>query len=61
MLEGKSKLYAHKKAKTLYLTIPATIARDSQFPLKAGDLVTVEWHEAGFLAIMANVQCKKVK
>jgi len=43
MLEGKSKLCRHSKAKTLYLIIPAKIASDSQFPFKAGDTVEIRY------------------
>lgn len=41
MLKGTSKIYKHPKAGTLYLTIPAAIARDSQFPFRAGDIMKV--------------------
>lgn len=44
MLEGTSKLYKNPKARTLYLTIPASIARDSTFHMKAGDTVIIENH-----------------
>lgn len=44
MLEGTSKLYKHPKARTLYLTIPASIVKDSTFHMKAGDIVTIENH-----------------
>ena len=40
-LTGTSTLYQHPKAKTMYLTIPAGIASDSQFPWKPGDLLTL--------------------
>ena len=40
-LTGKSTLYGHKKAHTMYITIPAGIASDSQFPFKAGDTVQI--------------------
>lgn len=38
---GKSKLYKHPKAQTLYLTIPAGVVNDSTFPFKKGDVVHV--------------------
>jgi len=41
MLEGKSKLYQHPKANTLYLTIPSGMVTDSQFKLKSGDKVNL--------------------
>jgi len=41
MLEGKSKLYQHPKAKTMYITIPSRVSTDSQFPFKAGDKVKI--------------------
>ena len=44
MLEDKSKLYKHPKARTLYVTIPATVACDSQFPFKAGMKVNVSYN-----------------
>ena len=43
MLEGKSKIYKHKNAGTLYVTIPAKIATDSQFHFKAGDSVLIRF------------------
>ena len=42
MLSGKSKIYKHLKADTLYLTIPSKMAMDSKFPFKAGDEVFLE-------------------
>ncbi len=50
-LTGESTLYQHKKAKTMYLTIPASIASDSQFELRAGDIVK----------IILEKQCLKIK
>ncbi len=44
-LEAKSTLIPHKKAKTLYLTIPSAIANDSAFPFKPGDEVTISIKE----------------
>jgi len=41
-LSGTSRLYKHQKARTLYLTIPSSIACDSQFGLKNGDSVVIE-------------------
>ena len=40
-LEAKTTLIPHKKAKTLYLTIPSAIANDSAFPFKPGEKVTI--------------------
>ena len=40
-LEAKTTLIPHKKAKTLYLTIPASIADDSAFPFKSRDKVKI--------------------
>ncbi|MEM5772827.1 MAG: hypothetical protein QXL86_01215 [Candidatus Aenigmatarchaeota archaeon] len=40
-LEAKTTLIPHKKAKTLYLTIPASVADDSAFPFKPGEEVKV--------------------
>lgn len=40
-LDGKSKVYKHAKAATLYLSIPSQMADDSQFPFKAGDRVAL--------------------
>lgn len=42
MKKGRSKLYKHPKAATLYLTIPADVVKDSTFPFKKGDVVIVE-------------------
>lgn len=41
-LKGTSKIYKHPKADTLYITIPAKIAKDSQFPFKNGEIISVE-------------------
>lgn len=43
MLQGKSKLYQHPKAQTLYLSIPSKIVSDSQFSFKAGDRVKLKF------------------
>jgi hypothetical protein len=44
-LEGRTTLIPHKKAKTLYLTIPASIANDSAFPFKPVDEVRISIKE----------------
>lgn len=41
-LEAESKVFKHKKAETLYLTIPAKLANDSSFPFNSGDKVKLE-------------------
>lgn len=41
MLKGSSKLCKNVRAKTLYLTIPASVVDDSAFPFKNGERVTV--------------------
>jgi hypothetical protein len=41
VLYGKSTIFKHGKATTLYLAIPAHMAVDSQFTFKAGDKVSV--------------------
>ena len=46
MLSGRSKIYKHPKADTLYLTIPSKMAMDSKFPFKAGDEVFLELLES---------------
>ena len=45
MLEGESKIYKPRKAKSLVLTIPASIATDSQFGFKQGDRVFVTYEK----------------
>jgi hypothetical protein len=40
-LEAKTTLIPHKKAKTLYLTIPSAVANDSAFPFKPGEEVKI--------------------
>jgi hypothetical protein len=40
-LEARTILIPHKKAKTLYLTIPASVAGDSVFPFKPGEEVKI--------------------
>lgn len=44
-LEGRTTLIPHKKAKTLYLTIPASIAGDSAFPFKPTEEVKISIKE----------------
>jgi len=41
-LEAKSKLFKHKKAETLYLTLPARLSNDSAFPFEAGEEVEIK-------------------
>jgi hypothetical protein len=43
VLIGKSTIYKHPKAGTLYITIPAKIATDSQFTFKKGDKVHIAY------------------
>ncbi len=47
ILSGNSTLYKHPKAQTLYLTIPARMAQDSQFDMKAGDKVLLTYMPKG--------------
>lgn len=49
-LKGKSKIYKHAKAATLYLSIPSQVVSDSTFFLKVGDQVEIENH-SNFLTI----------
>lgn len=44
-LEGKVKLIPHRKAKTLYLAIPASIVDDSTFPFNPGEEVKIKIKE----------------
>ena len=46
MLKGTSTLYKHPKAATLYLTIPADMAKDSQFGWQGGDEVEFNYDPA---------------
>ena len=43
ILVGEAKVFRHGKAKTLYVSIPSDVALDSQFKIKEGDNVEVEW------------------
>ena len=43
LLVGQAKVFKHGKAKTLYVSIPAKVADDSQFTIKEGDLVEVKF------------------
>jgi hypothetical protein len=43
ILVGEAKVFRHGKAKTLYVSIPSDVALDSQFKIKEGDNVQVEW------------------
>jgi len=38
---AETTLIPHKKAKTLYLTIPSAITSDSAFPFKPGEKVKI--------------------
>ncbi len=40
-LSGKTTLYKHPKAHTMYCSIPSMMVQDSQFNWKAGDRVRV--------------------
>ena len=42
VLKAKSKIIQNKNAKTQYITIPATIASDSQYPFAAGQDIQIE-------------------
>lgn len=42
VLKAKSKINQNKNAKTQYITIPSTIASDSQYPFTAGQDVQIE-------------------
>lgn len=50
-LVGKSKVYKHAKAATLYLSVPSSMAVDSAFPFKAGDRVLLECLDGKTLVI----------
>ena len=41
-LVGKSTLFKHGIARTVYCAIPADVAVDSKFPFKVGEKVIVE-------------------
>ena len=43
LLIGKSKVFKHGKAKTLYVSIPSKIADDSAFTIRSGDEVEVKF------------------
>ncbi len=40
--EGKSRIFKHTRGKTLYLTIPSSVATDSTFPFKIGENVKIK-------------------
>lgn len=42
VLKVKTKILQSRNAKTQYITIPADMVTDSQYPFKAGELVEVE-------------------
>lgn len=42
VLKVESKILENKQAKTQYITIPARVAQDSQYPFKANDTVELE-------------------
>jgi hypothetical protein len=44
-VEGVSRIFKHTKAKTYYITIPSSLADDSSFPFKPGDLVKIKIKE----------------
>jgi hypothetical protein len=41
-LKIEAKILENKRAKTQYITIPAQVARDSQYPFKKNDVVELE-------------------
>ncbi len=41
-LEGKAKIVQSPNAYTQYLIIPSALVRDSQYPFKEGDTVTIK-------------------
>lgn len=41
MLEGKSKIYKHREAASLYVLIPSAVVSDSAFPLKEGSTIKI--------------------
>jgi hypothetical protein len=43
VLAGEAKLYKHSKADTLYVAIPAGLVKDSAFPFKQGERVSVTY------------------
>lgn len=43
LLVGEVKVFKHPKAQTLYLSIPAKMAQDSDFTIKDGDTVIIEY------------------
>lgn len=47
VLSGQSKVCKHPKAATLYISIPARMAVDSQFDFKAGDKVLLTYLPKG--------------
>jgi hypothetical protein len=43
VLAGEAKLYKHSKANTLYVAIPSGLVKDSAFPFKEGERVSVKY------------------
>jgi c-di-GMP-binding flagellar brake protein YcgR len=41
VLKAKSKIFQNRDAKTQYITIPASIASDSQYPFTAGQEIEI--------------------
>jgi len=41
-LKVETKILENERAKTQYITIPARVVQDSQYPFKANDLVELE-------------------
>ena len=42
ILKVETKILENERAKTQYITIPARVAQDSQYPFKANDVVELE-------------------
>lgn len=40
---AEARIYKHTKGNTLYVSIPARMAQDSQFPFKEGDKVMLSF------------------
>jgi hypothetical protein len=59
LLKGKSKIFKHGKANTLYLVIPSKMATDSNCPFKVGDKVDLsfQFEEKGvYLVVDKNAR-----
>ncbi len=54
-MEGKGRIVSQGRAQTRYLTIPASVAADSNFPFEDGETVIVKIDDTGEFLIVEKI------